>query len=256
MIIACQNCSTRLQVDETKIPAKPFIIRCPKCNSSVDFGSPGPALETSATTLGGSPATEDPRFDQPTPAPLFEPEQQNSVAPVGASATEQLAELLASLLKQPAPSGRGLQNARPSWDTRKLLICVPEGNRELIARSLVGRGYQVFVAQDTRQAVDRMRENQLDIVLLDPGFDPVEQGGVFVGREVNILRPAQRRRLFFVLLSPSLRTMDGHTAFLNNVNAIINLSEIDELPALMERRLRDFNELYKEFNSALGVSAL
>ena len=112
------------------------------------------------------------------------------------------------------------------------------------------------MAQDTRQAVDRMRENQLDVVLLDPRFDPTEQGSVFVSREVNILRPAQRRRLFFVLLSPSLRTMDGHTAFLNNVNAIININEIDELPALIEHRLRDFNELYKEFNSALRVSAV
>jgi hypothetical protein len=42
-----------------------------------------------------------------------------------------------------------------------------------------------------------MRENQLDVVLLDQRFDPVEQGTVFVTREVNVLRPAQRRRLFF-----------------------------------------------------------
>lgn len=172
-----------------------------------------------------------------------------------ASGTEQIAELLAGLLKQPTPAARG-QRARASWNPRKLLVCVPEENRESIARSLAETGYQVFVAQDTRQAVDRMRENQLDVVLLDPRFDPVEQGSVFVSREVNILRPAQRRRLFFVLLSPSLRTMDGHTAFLNNVNAIINVNEIDELPTLIEHRLRDFNELYKEFNSALGAAAL
>jgi CheY-like chemotaxis protein len=133
---------------------------------------------------------------------------------------------------------------------------VPEGNRETAARGLAENGYQVFVAQDTRQAVDRMREKDLDIVLLDPRFDPGEQGAIFVTREVNILRPPQRRRLFFVLLSPSLRTMDAHTAFLNNVNAIINVNEIEELPGLLERRVREYNDLYKEFNSALGVPAL
>ena len=101
-----------------------------------------------------------------------------------------------------------------------------------------------------------MRENQLDIVVLDLRFDPVEQGAIFVTREVNILRPVQRRRLFFVLLSPSLRTMDAHAAFLNNVNAIININEIDELPGLLERRIREYNELYKEFNNVLGVPAL
>jgi DNA-binding NtrC family response regulator len=125
-----------------------------------------------------------------------------------------------------------------------------------VARSLAANGYQVFVAEDARQAVDRMRENLLDVVLLDPRFDPADQGPVFVTREINILRPAQRRRLFFVLLSPSLRTMDAHTAFLNNVNAIINVSEIDELASLIERRVREFNELYKDFNKPLGVQAL
>ena len=101
-----------------------------------------------------------------------------------------------------------------------------------------------------------MRENLLDLVLLDPRFDPVEQGPVFVTREVSILRPSQRRRLFFVMLSPSLRTMDNHTAFLNNVNAIININELADLPKVIEQRLRAYNELYKEFNQALGVSAL
>lgn len=256
MIIVCQDCSSRLQVDEAKIPARPFVIRCPKCNSSVESGLPNPALAETATAPGGSPSTEDPRFEPPTPAPLFELEQESAVAQPSVSGADQLAELLAGLLKQPAPAARGQQRARASWDPRKLLVCVPEENRESIARSMAESGYQVFVAQDTRQAVDRMRENQLDVVLLDPRFDPVEQGNVFVSREVNILRPAQRRRLFFVLLSPSLRTMDGHTAFLNNVNAIINVNEIEELPALIEHRLRDFNELYKEFNSVLNVPAL
>jgi hypothetical protein len=50
--------------------------------------------------------------------------------------------------------------------------------------------------------------------------------------------------------------MDAHTAFLNNVNAIINVSEIDELPSLIERRVHEYNELYKDFNKTLGVQAL
>jgi predicted Zn finger-like uncharacterized protein len=256
MIIVCQKCSSRLQVDETKVPSRPFTIRCPKCNGSIDSGWPSPALEESATAIGGSPTTEDPRLDQPTPAPLFELEQKSLVASSSVSATEKLAELLSGLINQPSATGRSQRGVRPSWDPRKALVCVPADNRELTARSLAENGYQVFVAQDTRQAVDRMRENQLDVVLLDPRFDPSEQGNVFVTREVNILRPAQRRRLFFVWLSPSLRSMDAHTAFLNNVNAIINVNEIEELPTLIERRVREYNELYKEFNSALSVPGL
>jgi predicted Zn finger-like uncharacterized protein len=256
MIIICQKCDSRLQVDETKVPSRPFVIRCPKCNSSVDSGLPSPALEQSGTNLGSSPATDNPKFDQPTPAPLFELESKGSKASGEPAATERLADLLSQLMNQPAAAGRSISQVRPSWDPRKALVCVPEESRESVARGLAENGYQVFVAHDTRQAVDRMRENLLDMVLLDPRFDPTEQGPVFVTREVNILRPAQRRRLFFVLLSPSLRTMDSHTAFLNNVNAIINVNEIDELPKLIEHRVRAFNELYREFNNVLGVPAL
>jgi hypothetical protein len=255
MIIICQKCDSRLQLDEARVPARPFVIRCPKCHSSVDSGFPSPAPEQTGASVGGSPSSEAPRFEQPNPAPLFELPKQVPVAAPSTS-TDRLAELLTGLINQPAAGGRKLPYARPSWDPRKALVCVPEEYRDSVASRLAAEGYQVFVANDARQAVDRMRENLLDVVLLDPRFDPAEQGPVFVTREVNILRPAQRRRLFFVLLSPSLRTMDAHTAFLNNVNAIINVSEIDELPSLIERRVREYNELYKDFNLTLGIQAL
>lgn len=255
MIIVCQKCDSRLQVDEAKVPARPFVVRCPKCNSSIDSGlPPAPEEQSSAGAIAEIPSSENVRFEQPNPAPLFQLDQKAEVT--GAeSPIEKLTELLSGLVSQPL-AGRNVPYGRPGWDRRKALICVPEEHRENIARNLTEAGYQVFVAIDTRQAVDRMRENLLDLVVLDPRFDPVEQGPVFITREVSILRPTQRRRLFFVLLSPSLRTMDNHTAFLNNVNAIINVNELADLPKVIEHRLHAYNELYKEFNQVLGISAL
>jgi predicted Zn finger-like uncharacterized protein len=255
MIIVCQKCDSRLQVDEAKVPARPFVVRCPKCNSSIDSGLPIATEDHSAGAIPEIPSSENLRFEQPNPAPLFQVDQKADV--IGPeSPIEKLTELLSGLVSQPSAAGRTLNYSRPVWDRRKALICVTEEHRESIARNLTEAGYQVFVAMDTRQAVDRMRENLLDLVLLDPRFDPVEQGPVFITREVSILRPTQRRRLFFVLLSPSLRTMDNHTAFLNNVNAIINVNEIADLPKVIEHRLHAYNELYKEFNQVLGISAL
>ena len=146
--------------------------------------------------------------------------------------------------------------ARPSWDKRKALVCTSEAHREAIAHKLTQSGFQVFVAEDTRQAIETMRANKMDAVVLEPQFDPAEQGSIFVIREINVLRPPQRRRLFFVLLSPSLRTMDAHAAFLNNVNVIVNIHDMDELPRIMDVALREFNELYREFYSAFGLTAL
>jgi predicted Zn finger-like uncharacterized protein len=256
MIIVCQKCSSRLQVDETKVQSRPFNIRCPKCNSSIDSGVANAAVGQSAVAVGGSPAIDNSKFEQPTPAPLFKFDPSGGEASSAGPTAEKLVELLSSLVNRPAGTRFNSLSPRPSWEPRRVLVCVPEDNRELVARGLAQGGYQVFVAQDTRQAVERMRANQLDMVLLDSRFDPTEQGPVYVTREVNILRPVQRRRLFFVLLSPSLRTMDAHAAFLNNVNAIVNINDLEGMPKLLEQRLREYNELYKDFNNVTGVSAL
>src|SRR6185436_19296887 len=159
MIIVCQKCASRLQVDETKIPSRPFTIRCPKCNANVDCGSANPAVEQGAVDLGGSPATGNPRFEKPRPAPLFELEQADHEVSGPASAAERLVELLSGLLNQSGAPGSNAQSGRPSWNPRTALICIPEDNRENVARALSENGYQVFVAEDTSQAVDRMREN-------------------------------------------------------------------------------------------------
>ena len=249
MIIVCPKCSSRLQVDEMRIPSKPFTIRCPKCNSSVDATG---ASEQTAVSIGASPSSENRRMEPQKAAPLFEPE----IAAPAPSAADKFMELLSSLVSQPGSTGGFTPAARSSWNPRKALVCAMEENRESIARGLSENNYQVFVAEDSRQAVERMRENRLDLVILDSRFDPVEQGSVFVTREVTVLRPAQRRRLFFVLVSPTLRTLDAHAAFLNNVNAVVNVSELAELPKLIEQRLREFNELYTEFNTAMHLPAL
>jgi len=253
MIIVCPNCSTRLQIDDDK-SLKAFSVRCPKCNKAVSSGNAGSASEQGALAIGGSPSTGRTRFE-PNVAPPYEVASTNDPPPAGATAEEairMLVELLSNGTKPVSHSPLG----RPPWSKRKVLVCTQEKYRTGIAGPLTESGYQVFLPVDTRQAIETMRANQLDVVLLDPEFDMFEQGAAFVVREVNILRPSQRRRVFFVLLSPTLRTMDAHTAFLNNVNAIVNFADLEQLPRVLEIGLREFNELYKEFNVAFNLPAV
>ena len=256
MIIVCSNCSTRLQVDEQKAPSKPFTVRCPKCNSNVNSNAVGTAFEQSALAVGDSPSTERQRFDNVRSASAYQLDSNGS-AVSEAAASEEAVRLLLGLLRQ---QGTVVEDegasAVLSWKRRKVLICVAEPHREGIARRLAQNGCKVFVAEDTRQAIETLRSNQLQVVVLDGQFVPTEQGAAFVVREINILRGPNRRRMFFVLVSPSLRTMDAHAAFLNNVNAVVNTVDIDDLPRILEIALREYNELYKDFNQALSLSPL
>src|SRR5262249_50035990 len=158
--------------------------------------------------------------------------------------------VLLEVLSKGLSKGAGNSLHRGSSLRRKALICASPAYRDPVARSLTENGYQAFVAEDTRQAVETMRANQMEVVLLEPQFDMAEQGAAFIVREVNMLRPVQRRRLFFTLVSPSLRTMDTHAAFLNNVNAIVNTNDIRDLPRILEVGFREFNELYRDLNQA------
>ena len=247
-IIVCQNCSTRLQFDEEKAPSRNVTLRCPKCNNTVSATSSSPASEQGA--LSASPSTDHPRYDRPTAQP-FQVATEKPVAESSANAEEALRALL-GMLNQSGERG-GQTNSRSK---RNILVCTAENHRESIARKLSEDGYQVFIAEDTRQAVETMRANKMEIVLLDPQFDPMEQGSLFVVREINILRPPHRRRVFFVMLSPSLRTLDAHAAFLNNCNAVVNLQDLNDLPRILEVGLREFNELYRELNGALNLAAI
>jgi predicted Zn finger-like uncharacterized protein len=253
MIIVCQKCSTRLQVDDEKSPNRPFNVRCPKCNNTISSGPASPATEQGALAVGGSPATDHPRFEQST-ARAYEPATTSAANEIVSG--DDTVRMLFDLLSKSPRSNTEDAMARPSWDKRKALVCTSEGYREVIAGKLTQNGFQVYVAEDTRQAIETMRSNKMDVVLLEPQFDPAEQGSAFVIREINVLRPPQRRRLFFVLVSPSLRTMDAHAAFLNNVNAIVNIHDIEDLPRIIEVALREYNELYREFYSAFNLTAL
>jgi hypothetical protein len=49
---------------------------------------------------------------------------------------------------------------------------------------------------------------------------------------------------------PDARSGDQHLAFINHANLVINPAEIEELPYHLERSVRSFTELYRDFNHA------
>jgi predicted Zn finger-like uncharacterized protein len=255
MIINCSHCQTRFRVDDAKVPAGAFTVNCPKCQVTVSANAANQVADQSALGLGQSPSTSHRRTGKSAAAPLFRlPTDGGNEHEGGAPGANELATALMGLLqveKSPHKSP-----VRPSWDRRRVLVCTDPKHREVIARGLAEKNHDVFVAEDTEQAIERMRESQVDVVILDSDFDPGEQGAAFVTREVHVMRPADRRRIFFVSLSSAKRTMDGHSAFLSSGNLVVNLNELADLPEILERSLREFNELYKDFNAALGLAPI
>lgn len=264
MIVVCSQCTTRLQLDDAKVPSRTFTVRCPKCQSIIQAQPPASSNEQGALSIGETPALESGRFNPQIAAPVFKTDKDSGDEEVQAygnsspAATDELARLLAELLQQgTAPSQKKKQTAaRLKWEHRRVLVCVMPSHRAAIGRALVDSNYQVYVAEDTAQAIERMREEQMDVVILEAEFDAVEQGAAFVTSEINTLNPAKRRRIIVVHLAPAFRTLDSHAAFVHNVNLVVNTADLDKLPQVLERTLRDYNDLYRDFNAALNVAEI
>src|SRR5436190_3120052 len=204
MVITCPKCDARLQVDEAKAPAHAFNVVCPKCQTIVNVGreskaaeAPGIQTETPAAPPENEP---QPPCEKPATAQRFTRRGDAGVfnsTPETTPGVNDLAKILAEALGQSGVH-RTTTRTRPGWDRRKVLVCASPAYREVIAESLARNEYEVFVAENTVQGLGRIREERMDVIVLDANFDPLEQGVAFITREVQLLRPAERRRLFLV----------------------------------------------------------
>jgi len=262
MLVICSNCKARLQLDESKLPPHAFKLRCPKCQSRIEIKSAAPSdNETSGMTFPAEmtpPSGQASPFERPPIAAPFQAVSSDAeVADASATSPNDIVKLLAEVLRN-ADSGSPKTAAlkRPAWNRRKALVCVDAERSAEIANGLVVRDYEVFVAANTAEALGRMREDRIDVVVLDGDFDPVDQGFAFVTREVKLMQPSERRRLFLVYVTPNVRTMDLHAAFLHNANLVVNPHDLARMPEVLELSLRYYNELYRDLNRVLELSPI
>jgi predicted Zn finger-like uncharacterized protein len=258
MIISCTHCAMRLQVDDEKVPARSFTLRCPKCQNIVHAEPPVDSHHEGALVVGNSPATGHPRFE--SPAPPYELDQfadKTGAGEENGSSVEsnELLRLLSAVLKRGTRSTDRLSDDL-KWEARRALVCVGAERREAVASNLAASECQVYVAENKSQAIERMRDERMDIIILSADFDEKEHGTAFMTREISAMRPAERRRIFLVELSTSGRTLDAHAALINNVNLIVNADDVDNMTPALDRALRDFNDLHRSYNEALGVSPI
>src|SRR3954449_13264988 len=53
MIVTCPNCTTKLQLEASKVPSRAFSVRCPKCQHIVNAQPPAQTSQRDALAAGG-----------------------------------------------------------------------------------------------------------------------------------------------------------------------------------------------------------
>ena len=241
MIIRCDNCSVSLQLDESKIPGGNFTVRCPRCQNLIRV-APG--------AKNASPVKQ---LEENAPAPAMSEGTQEFAAK---ESEMQINSALRSLLSALQTENKILDTKDETDEKpRRVLLCLGH-NRDAIAKVLVDAGFKVYLAQTPAQANERLREGKTEVLIFSPDFAAEFGGAAILQQKANTMPAGERRRLFLVSVEDGGVTMSAHDAFLRNLNLIINANDISQMPLILNRSLRDFNEIYRHYNEALGAAAV
>ena len=247
MVIRCDNCSVSLQLDESKIPGGNFTVRCPRCQNLI-------RVQKNADGKDGSASVQQLAANQPAPA-VGDNAQQFAAKESEMQINGALRALLSALQKDSQTVAVQADDDDEETKPRRVLLCLGQ-HRDAVGKILSESNYKVYLAQTPAQANERLREGKVNVLLLAPDFAPDFGGAAILQQKINAMPPFERRQLYVVSIEDGGTTMNAHEAFLRNLNLVVNVKDLAQLPLILKRSLRDFNELYHYYNRAAELAGV
>jgi len=224
MNISCEQCGAAFKIPDEKLPeGKTVSVRCPQCKSKMAVTRPAPQQspaqdKTAAggTAFGFDEAPDESRYDA-SEKPFDFIEEEGETA----------------------------------------LICESDATvREAVRQVLNYMEYHISEADDTRDALKKMRYHTYDLVVINESFSSrtPDSNGVIIYLER--LKMKTRRHMFTVMITKRFKTMDAMAAFQKSVNLIININDIKHFEKILKRAMSDCDQryrVYKETQKDLGL---
>ena len=134
------------------------------------------------------------------------------------------------------------------------LICADHGPAETVRVALKELGYKCHQAEVGELAIERLRYQAYDVVVLQETFAGSSLRSNPVLNFIAPLPMAQRRNSFVCLIGPSFKTLDAMQAFAHSVHLVVNPSDIANLAAILKKSLMEFELAYKAFKDATSAA--
>lgn len=275
MKLSCSNCQHSISIEDSKVPAGAFKVKCPKCGKPV-------IVQKDASASGGHPsaAAEKPPAHEQPPAPAAAAETSGAVtaAPEPAEpvleAEEVLSPALAELVRAEVAAARseilgsirGLlgtgtgnhsehlhADGSPAISGRTALVCEHEQQYiDAISATLKKLGYTIELARTTAEALKKLETGTYQVITLRTQFPDDNEGGQKILARINGQKPVVRRQTFVVLVSATIKSADANAAFFHGANITVNKEEIKNLEALIRDGQKNFAQIYRVFNQLLA----
>ena len=214
----CPKCSNRLNIDDAKIPAGQFVVKCPQCQTALKLQGRPPTA--------ASPAPAPPASAPSAPSPPSPPS-----APPAASTPP------------PAAARPPLPPAEPGSAGRALIAFADERLTAAADSLLTRLGYNVDPISDPDAAV-RLDQGDYNFVSTTVNGFPEAQN-VYV----KLLRspPERRRRTFLMLIGEEFRTDEGSQAWIRQADLVVHPNDLVASDRLIDTRTAEKERLYQTY---------
>jgi predicted Zn finger-like uncharacterized protein len=224
MEITCSNCNARLNVPDEKIPKnQAALINCPKCKNRITLGARKIASEELSLE---DTAAESSGLDIRTAG-----ERQEKHAADSYNYDDYSGDQALDFFEEGAKIG--------------LVILKADDKREKAGIALEVLGYKCIYAENTRDALGKLRFHSFNMVVLSDGFDNQDISYSPIMNFLNRLPMSSRRKMFIVLMSERFKTMDEMMAFALSANIVMNTKDVDKLTSILKKGLSDNEKFYK-----------
>jgi predicted Zn finger-like uncharacterized protein len=227
VLAQCPQCATKVQIDDAKVPDRPFRVRCPKCQGLISL--PGrPPAETTAEAPPPSTAAE------PAASPFNLPPAE----PAAAAAPDPFA--VANALARREKLQEGHNDA---------LVALAGPAAAHVHAALERLGYRVDTVDDAEEGARLLEQGVYELAVTARDQAAAGRPATLSQRMLRLPSEA-RRRVFVVLVGDEFRSGDGTQAWAVQADLVLSTADAARAEGLIRATLAERKRLYQPFLDA------
>src|SRR6266704_2105655 len=132
------------------------------------------------------------------------------------------------------------------------LICADSATTDVAKATLRELGFKCHTAETAELAIERMRYNNYDCIIVHENFAGSSLRSNAVLNYLAPLPMEQRRYSFVCLIGPSFKTLDAMQAYAQSVHLVLNPADLPNFAAILKKGLAEFELLYRAYKGTLA----
>ncbi|MFZ5763065.1 MAG: hypothetical protein ACOY8P_09085 [Thermodesulfobacteriota bacterium] len=132
-----------------------------------------------------------------------------------------------------------------------MLLMADTPARASVAEAFSALGYQPEFPESAEQAMERMRFVNFAAVVLHSAFEGGTLKESAFHRHMCEMPMASRRTIYYALLGPEFHTLYDLEALSFSANLVVNDREVAQMPTILKKGLRDYQDLFGPFLETL-----